>query len=165
MSFESAFPVKNDMIEGIKLLIERMARPSTSNQQRIEKAVRFGFAGNFARQGAGDSPPWAPLAPRTQRERARAGYNPTTPILIRSGGFRNSWVTNSPTGFMAMAYSPNGWTMTVGSGDFRAPILGLGAPGRNLPARAVHYLDNGQINNIAGAMEEMQTRVIESLNY
>lgn len=164
MSFQAGFAVSNDMIEGIKLMIQRMARPTTQNLQRVERSVRFGFAGNFARQGAGDSPPWAPLAPRTQRERTAQGYNATFPIQVRSGLFRNSWVTNSPAGWLRMDYRQDGWTMTVGSGDFRAEILGLGVASRNLPARPVHYLDNGQINNIANAIDEMQQRVIDGLN-
>ena len=163
MAVTMGMDVVGGMVGGIKDLLDRMARPSTQHLGVVEKAVRYGFAGNFARQGAGDSPPWAPLAPRTQRERIFGGYNPTTPILVRSGRFRASWMTAYPTGYRVMAYSPNGWTMSVGSNDFRAIILGLGVPARNLPPRPVHYLDNSQINNIAGAMTELQDRVIKSL--
>jgi hypothetical protein len=160
---EMAMPIPSGMIEGIKELIERMAKPGTQDLMRVEQAVRYGFAGNFARQGAGDSPPWAPLAPRTQRERQRAGYNPNRPILVRSGLYRTSWLSLSPNGFRNMDYRADGWTMSVGSGDYRVDWLNSGVPGRNLPARPVHYLDTGQINNIAAAMEEMQNRVITAL--
>lgn len=163
VSVGMAMPIPGGMIEGIKELLERFSKPSTQDLMRIEQAVRYGFAGNFARQGAGDSPPWAPLAPRTQRERIFQGYNPTNPILVRRGVFRLSWLQVFPVGYRVMQYGANGWTMSVGSGDFRAEILGLGVPSRNLPARPVHYLDTPQINNIAGALEEMQNRNIRSL--
>jgi len=155
--------IPSGMFEGIEDLINRWRRPTSNDLTTIERAVRYGFAGNFARQAAGDSPPWAPLAPRTRRERIFLGYNPTTPILVRSGQFRQSWLALYPVGYRIVNYAADGWTMQVGSSDFRADLLGLGVPARNLPARPAHYLDTGQINNIAGAVTAVQDKIIADL--
>lgn len=163
MPFQMGMEIPNDMIEGIRELIDRMARPGSQDLMRVEQSVRYGFAGNFARQAAGDSPPWAPLAPRTQRERAAQGYNSTSPILVRSGSYRESWLRLFPNGYRLMTYSADGWLMTVGSGDYRVEWLSNGVGARNLPPRPVHFLDNGQQNNIAAALDEMQQRVITAL--
>ena len=48
---------------------------------------------NFDAQGRPSS--WAPLSPRTQQERSKQGFNPTGPILERTGELRRELGKNS----------------------------------------------------------------------
>lgn len=160
MSFGMGMKAGRDAFADIETIIKRMANPTSQNLDRVEKAVRFGFASNFARQAAPDIGPWAPLAPRTQRERIFGGYNPTSPILVRTGAYRASWTIR---GFRQIDYRTDGWTMMVGSNDPRVGTHEAGNTALNVPVRAVGYLDTGSIGNIASAINDMADRVVRTL--
>lgn len=153
--------VADDAFDGLKEIIRRIARPSSQNQDRIEMSVRGGFAQNFQRETVGGGAPWPPLRPRTVRERTRAGFPPTNPILQRTGAYMRSWTERF--GFRQMEYNPNGWVMSVGSSHRNAPALEFGVRSRNLPARPVQYLDSQAERNIASALDDVVTRIIASV--
>lgn len=161
MAVDVPAKVADDAFDGMKEIIKRIARPSTQNQDRIEMAVRGGFLQNFQRETVGGGNPWPPLAPRTQRERARLGFPPANPILRRTGAYMRSWTER--WGFKQMDYNPNGWVMQVGSSHVNAPALEFGVRSRNLPARAVQYLDSQAERNIATALDDVVTRIIASV--
>lgn len=66
----------------------------------------------FRKQGAGRSGKWASLRPITQEIRGQDGYNPTTPIMERTGALRSSFVRTGAKGHVRKI-TPK--SMTVGS--------------------------------------------------
>ena len=93
----------------------------------------------FATQGAAIGQPWAPLSPKTVRQKQRKGF-PLDP-LVRTGRLRASLTDESSN---EMVLDIDNFGLTFGSarlvdrGDwFLAPIHHFGAPRRNIPARAL----------------------------
>jgi len=93
----------------------------------------------FATQGGIIGKTWAPLSPKTVRQKQRKGF-PLEP-LVRTGRLRAS-LTDESSSEMILEIEPLG--LTFGSaretdrGDwFLAPIHHFGAPRRNIPARAL----------------------------
>jgi phage gpG-like protein len=93
----------------------------------------------FATQGSVIGKPWAPLSPKTIRQKQRKGF-PLEP-LVRTGRLRAS-LTDETSGEMILDIDPLGLTFgsarPVDRGDWwLAPIHHFGAPRRNIPARAL----------------------------
>lgn len=93
----------------------------------------------FESQGAAIGRSWAPLSPKTIRQKQRKGY-PLAP-LIRTGRLKAS-LTQEGAEDMILIIEPTSLTFgsarTVERGDwFLAPIHHFGAPSRNIPARAL----------------------------
>jgi phage gpG-like protein len=93
----------------------------------------------FATQGSVIGRPWAPLSPKTIRQKQRKGF-PLEP-LVRTGRLRAS-LTDESSDEMVLDIDPLGLTFgsarLVDRGDwFLAPIHHFGAPRRNIPARAL----------------------------
>jgi phage gpG-like protein len=93
----------------------------------------------FATQGSVIGRPWAPLSPKTIRQKQRKGF-PLEP-LVRTGRLRAS-LTDESSDEMVLDIDPLGVTFgsarLVDRGDwFLAPIHHFGAPRRNIPARAL----------------------------
>lgn len=153
--------LKRDAFDGLYEILRRIEKPSTQNLDRVEMSVRAGFADNFLRETRGGGPPWAALAPRTQRERARQGYGASGPILVRSGAYRRTWTERF--GWRLMIYRQGGWNMFVSSDHRNAFELELGVRSRNLPARNVRYLDDGSVRRVESAMYLLVDSVINSV--
>jgi len=93
----------------------------------------------FATQGSIIGKPWAPLSPKTVRQKQRKGF-PLEP-LVRTGRLRAS-LTDESSEEMVLDIDNLGLTFgsarLVDRGDwFLAPIHHFGAPRRNIPARAL----------------------------
>ena len=93
----------------------------------------------FATQGSVIGKPWAPLSPKTIRQKQRKGF-PLEP-LVRTGRLKAS-LTDESSNEMVLDIDPLGLTFgsarLVDRGDwFLAPIHHFGAPRRNIPARAL----------------------------
>jgi len=93
----------------------------------------------FATQGSVIGKPWAPLSPKTIRQKQRKGF-PLEP-LVRTGRLRAS-LTDESSDEMVLDIDPLGLTFgsarLVDRGDwFLAPIHHFGSPRRNIPARAL----------------------------
>jgi len=93
----------------------------------------------FATQGSVIGKPWAPLSPKTIRQKQRKNF-PLEP-LVRTGRLRASLTDESSN---EMVLDIDNFGLTFGSarlvdrGDwFLAPIHHFGAPRRNIPARAL----------------------------
>jgi len=93
----------------------------------------------FVTQGSVIGKPWAPLSPKTIRQKQRKNL-PLEP-LVRTGRLRAS-LTDESSSEMALEIEPLG--LTFGSARetenrqwFLAPIHHFGAPRRNIPARAL----------------------------
>ena len=56
----------------------------------VDRAVQSVIAAQFASEGAHGGEIWKPLKPRTQRERQRLGFQPSHPILRRTGDLEKS---------------------------------------------------------------------------
>lgn len=108
-------------------LVEELAHPTPAAMRPFQDGVRAGFAVNFASEGRGAGAPWASLALVTMRERRRLGYPPDHPILVRSGGYRDSFVDESHPLHISEADSEGGvWRIVEGSSDPRADELEYG---------------------------------------
>jgi phage gpG-like protein len=93
----------------------------------------------FATQGSVIGKPWAPLSPKTIRQKQRKNL-PLEP-LVRTGRLKAS-LTDESSDEMVLDIDPLGLTFgsarLVDRGDwFLAPIHHFGAPRRNIPARAM----------------------------
>ena len=93
----------------------------------------------FATEGIAIGHPWAPLSPKTIRQKQRKGF-PLKP-LIRTGRLKAS-LTEQSSDDMVLIIEPLALTFgsarLVDRGDwFLAPIHHFGAPSRNIPARAL----------------------------
>ena len=144
--------IYNIRFDPIEQFLDHLSRPTLRELRGVEQAVRKGFANNFNSQGP-QGRAWAALAPFTQRQRARQGFNPTSPILIRTGRYQRSFTRVG--GYTELSYLANGggWEFSVGSSDPRADALDYGARARNLPARPVRLLDFAAERGVAAALE------------
>jgi hypothetical protein len=77
---------------------------------------------------------WAPLAESTTRQRARLGFPPSKPILVRTEDLRNSLMGKSNKTFHETTF-----TMSVGArlNSPKAYRLHYGNPSKNTPPRKI----------------------------
>jgi len=116
-------------------LADALSAPTREDMQPIQDVIRANFAANFAGE-VGDDARWAPLAPRTVRERIARGYPGTHPILERSGEYRRSFVEGDHPQHYSRAEAAGGrWLIEEGSTDERADRLEFGD--YRTPARPV----------------------------
>ena len=93
----------------------------------IAEAVRAGFEWNFLTESAGGEKAWAQLAPMTQRERAKLGYSPQHPILVRSRSLLYSLIDEThPLNLTEVDRTPGRIRIELGSRDPRFPLLHAG---------------------------------------
>lgn len=118
---------------------------------------------------------WDPLAPGTEEERARQGFSPAHPILVRSGALRNAAVEEllRARGPLARTfndnYSGSGTTITIGGGangmvinlHGRKVINHHGSRSRRPPARPIWFVDKEVLLAAAdGAVEWLKDDVL-----
>lgn len=161
MPVQMALNVDDRQFAPFDELVRRLRRPNRFQLRGIEQAVRRGFSNNFSRQSVGGGAVWPALRPRTQAERRRQGFNPDTPILVRSGVYRRSWVTVG--GWVMIDYQTGGWVFHVSSDHRYAFAHELGQRSRNLPRRAVRYLDSSDMRSVANAVEFWVDGLIQSI--
>lgn len=115
-------------------------------------AIRAGFAANFATEGAAGSGAWAPLAPRTLRDRARLGFGPG-PILTRTGALQ-AHVLGAPAritsggGGVELRIRPD----KVVDGVPKYDALAKGYAPNSLPGRPMVVLGPASANRVASAI-------------
>jgi len=132
----------------------RLANPPAALASMVADVIRDGFAANFASERAGNGAPWATLAARTQAERARLGFPPEHPILVRTGDYRRSFVDAAdPDHIEESATTGDRWTLAVGSRDYRVAWHELGTG--IMPARPALEMDQAHQERIAQALEAM----------
>lgn len=139
-------------------LVGRLS-PTNSDMAAVSEVIRRGIAENFANESAGDVAPWQQLSPRTVIERINQGYPGDHPILVRSGGYRDSFTNPSAPGHVEdISVTASGFLIEVGSSDDRADILeyGLG----NIPERPVTILSSVFEDEIGVAFESVLSRLL-----
>ena len=106
---------RRDLADFLRRL-EALGDPTPQAVGVVQAAIRDGFAAVFASEGAAGAAPWAELAEATRRERARLGYPPAHPILVRTGDYRASFVDPGHADHVSEWTSGGGvWTIAEGS--------------------------------------------------
>lgn len=95
--------------------------------------VREGIKSNFDSESA-DGKKWDELAPRTMRERSALGYNPSHPILKRTGGLLEEALGISSNN-SKISRTSEGMSMRFYLNSKKARTLHFGDTGMNVPAR------------------------------
>ena len=140
------FTLRTDAkFDDLERLIDKISRPGNGQTRAIVDAIKQRFQENFTRQGSGAGR-WAPLAPSTREQRRAQGYAGGSPILVRSGDYRQSFVGRGGNRYERVWHSPVGLTIQAGSDDRREPCLERGT--RKMPARPVTLLDDAQETNL-----------------
>lgn len=85
-------PSSEQLLEDFLARLQRGMKPTRTQLEPVRQAIRAGMARNFAAEADAEMDPWANLSKRTQREREAAGYPKAHPILVRSGGYRASFI-------------------------------------------------------------------------
>jgi hypothetical protein len=145
---------KKNPVDDVIALLDRIANLDTSSTAKIAGAVREGHAENFTKQRAGDGAAWAPLAPATQRDRARKGFAPARPILIRRDDYMHSFTeAGNPDHVEVVEKTATGLSIFVGSRDFRTGALEEGSG--TMPAREVLPLSAGARAKVGNTIESI----------
>jgi hypothetical protein len=87
----------------------------------------------FASEGASTGAPWAPLAPSTQKDRARKGFAPDHPILARTHNLERA-LTGGGGAFATTG--PSRLALTLGSAVGYFKYHQSNRPRKTLPRRA-----------------------------
>lgn len=119
--------------------VKAIENPGRGERDKVATAVTRGFSENFSAQQSGDGQGWAPLADFTIRQRRDLGFAGESPILVRTGRYRASWVQSGAPGHVeTFERTGSGWSMNVGSEDDRVEELSEGRIGnRPMPGRPV----------------------------
>jgi len=124
---------------------------ATSAAKNIKKRVIGLWHANFLSEGKSLFGQWQPLAEYTQKDRAQKGYEPDTPILVRTGNLQKvlfGQMDNGVVSPQAITWnfqSENGaWILTHQHGHRNH------APFGPIPARRIYGFDgNGKILDVA----------------
>jgi hypothetical protein len=101
-----------------------------------------------------EGPGWASLSKRTQIERQKAGFNPTHPILRRSGDLFAELTSKShPKHVETIQVSPGKYTLTIGGSSEKFVNNQLGRGDLNLPQRSMLPGVGGMTLNPADAIK------------
>lgn len=133
--------------------LTQLSIPTETDRATVGNAVRTEFGANFASESSG-SGAWPQLAARTRRERRELGYNPTHPILVRSGEYRDSFL--SPDAWSLMETTATGWHMEFGSEHpWVLQHEGPRGDGALVPERSVMDLTPTSESRLATAIDAM----------
>lgn len=156
-----ATPAALATIERLENLAETLLAALRDGEpaERIELAIRAGFADNFDREAAGDDYQWQQLAASTQAERRLLGYPPDHPILERSGDYRQSFTNpDHPAAFVETILTRYGLIIEAGSEEERAEWLEFGTP--NIPAREVTVLGREAKDRLDRTIHELTLEIL-----
>lgn len=145
------FTLRTDAkFDDVERLIDKISRPGNGQTRAIVDGIKQRFQENFTRQGSGAGR-WAPLAPSTREQRRAQGYAGASPILVRSGNYRQSFVGRGGDSYERVWQSPLGLTIEAGSDDSRGRWLELGTS--RMPARPVTLLDDAQESRLVDLLD------------
>jgi hypothetical protein len=104
------------VVDRVLLGLEERASNIAPVWPKVVEVFQSIVARAFATEGASTGAPWAPLAKRTQVERAKLGYPPAHPILERRGTLKRAlttgegaYVRSSPTSLAYVLSSEVGY--------------------------------------------------------
>jgi hypothetical protein len=140
-------------IDALTRQIERLAALPEDALRPTQEAIRASFAANFASESAGAAS-WAPLAPRTVRDRERLGYPGEHPILVRSGSYRRSFIDPADDEHYSRVTHEAGRTVIAeGTTDIRAGTLEFGSD--RVPARPALIAGDAARQRITDALDRL----------
>jgi phage gpG-like protein len=126
--------------DGLKVIdrqlaaIEERARDVSPAHPAVIKVFQEITRRTFATEGASSaSGKWAPLAKSTERDRAKKGFGPAHPILVRSADMKSS--VTEQTGDTIIVSTAN--YLSIGTADPKAKFHQSRAPRKKLPRRAL----------------------------
>lgn len=159
----SLHPADDKAFDGVAHMLDRLKNLSNADQTNVADAIRAGFKDNFNNEQAGDEAPWLSLSPFTIKQRRKRGYGPT-PILVQSGGYRDSFVRRGASGsFERFRSTRAGWTLEAGSQDERVGTLefgGTNSTGRFVPPRPVSFLGSQSEDRIFDILDSIVDRIL-----
>jgi len=154
----------NDMVDRLESIGERLGPPVIEAAIDLAQTV---ILSNFQGEGSGivGGRQWAPLRPRTQREREwlnLPGIGPEHPILIRTGALLESLVDESSSSNVMekMQIGPGHWKGRLGTTDYRFEELQQGVLGRKLPARPMWPIGDAEVRFV-GLLNEQVMKIVE----
>ena len=132
--------------------VQQMLQPPNPDQaEKVADAIRAQYARAFAGEGPIQGVAWSQLAPSTVRDRISKGFGGAHPILVRTGSYRASFTQQGAAGHIDdFRETGGGWSITVGSRDFRAKFLNPGTA--RMPSRPVNEGTNRQAIGIYDAI-------------
>jgi phage gpG-like protein len=146
----------DDFLDRLEHIPQRMA----DRDEPIRAAIRQGFALNFERESAGNGPRWAPLAEMTQNERQRLGFGREHPILVRTGGYKASFIDDGAADHIAeREVTETALLIDEGSDDYRVSHLEFGWV--NIPPRPVLGLSFVAEDAIGDEIDAILDRLLE----
>jgi hypothetical protein len=116
-------------MERAAVLIEREAKREIGHYQRA----------------AGPFQAWAPLKPRTVKEKTRLGYSPPDNPLLRTGKMR------ADINHAVRLTGPEGMEAEIGANGVVPVVQSLGSAARNIPAR--DFLGHAAVRKERAAVE------------
>ena len=141
-------------INELAAFFEGLSNPTIDMRKQVGDVVRSLFANHFAEEGSDVSGPWADLKESTRIERKMEGYNPDHPILERSGYYRESFTNpGAPDNLELLVQHKSGWTMELGSEDWRVKELEGGRP--RMFARPVTKLSGSERDEIGDVLDSL----------
>ena len=136
----------NAKFDELERLIDKISRPGAGETRKIADGIRQEFQRNFTTQSSGFGR-WAGLAQSTVTQRRQLGYSGERPVLVRSGGYRASFVQRGGDNHESIQTTGFGLVIDVGSNDRRAIFHERGT--RNMPQRSVTMLTDDSENRLA----------------
>jgi hypothetical protein len=142
-------PTQADFFSRIQK-VESLARAHPDLVRVVQRAILLGFLDNFIQESSAGMK-WAALTPFTLHQRSALGY-PPGPILVRSGDYRSSWITEGEASHVHdLTTRQGGWTLDEGSSHEFAEEHELGRA--NMPARPVRFLSAEAEENLRQAVD------------
>lgn len=152
-------------VEELAAFFQSLNTPTPQMQKGVGDIVRSLFERRFDNEG-GPGSRWVELHPTTIDEREEEGYGPAHPILQREGEYKMSFIDQG--GFdniETLITRGNGWTLELGSGDWRVGELegGRSAPTFMTP-RPVTLLEDSEESEIGDVLDRLFQQAADDMN-
>jgi len=159
----TATPESRQDVEELAAFFQGLNSPTISMRQEVGDVVRRLFASHFEQEGSPASGPWADLEDWTQRERIAEGFGGKHPVLERYGDYRRSFTESlSGNSIENLIARNSGWTLELGSGDWRVEELEGGRP--NMDARPVTRMTDGEASEIGDVLDRLFQQAADDMD-
>ena len=143
---------QNTVGDDLQRLVDRISRPGSRQTRSIADAIRAGFQDNFTSAGAASGQAWPRLAPSTVSQRRREGFAGSNPILVRTGGLRDSYVNRGGANHYESVRQQGGYTIIEAGSEHPNALFHERGTAR-MPRRSVSLLGDQSENRIANVVE------------
>lgn len=143
-------------VEELAAFFEGLGSPTVYMQQEVGNIVRRLFGEHFDAEGIPGAP-WAELEDWTKDEREFFGFGRAHPILERTGKYRSSFTDFfSADNIQELTTRPTGWTLELGSDDWRVTELEGGRTDpTKMEARPVTLLGESEESRIGDVLDRL----------